>query len=152
MRRYQITIGEKSFEVEILTVGGDQARVLVNGRPYEVKFAAGGPAAAPRPAPAMPKTAALAPARPVASGAPPLQPAGVAGEPGAVVAPMPGAILEVLVQVGDSVEPGDTVVKLEAMKMENDVKATVGGVVREVRVGKGSNVSVGEVLLMVSES
>lgn len=65
---------------------------------------------------------------------------------------MPGAILEVLVQVGDSVEPGDTVVKLEAMKMENDVKATVGGVVREVRVGKGSNVSVGEVLLMVSES
>jgi len=65
---------------------------------------------------------------------------------------MPGSILEVLVQVGDRVKPGDTVVKLEAMKMENDVKTLVGGVVRDVRVAKGSNVSVGEVLLVVSQA
>ena len=151
MRRYQITIEDKSYEVEILSVRGDQARVLVNGRPYEVKFAAAGPAAAPRPAPAPPPPA-TAPVRQAAPAAPPPEPAMAAGELGAVVAPMPGSILEVLVKVGDTVQAGDTVVKLEAMKMENDVRTTVGGVVRDVKVSKGSNVSVGEVLLLVSES
>ncbi len=150
MRRYQISIGDKSFEVQILAVRGDQARVLVNGHPYEVKFAAAsGPAAAPRPAPAPPKPPPPPPAPPAEA---PLPPAGPEGELAAVVAPMPGSILEVLVKAGDRVEPGDTVVKLEAMKMENDVKATTGGVVREVRVSKGANVSVGEVLLVVSKS
>jgi pyruvate carboxylase subunit B len=64
---------------------------------------------------------------------------------------MPGSILEVLVKVGDRVQAGDTVVKLEAMKMENDLRVPVSGMVKEVRVGKGSNVGVGEVLLVVSE-
>jgi biotin carboxyl carrier protein len=63
---------------------------------------------------------------------------------------MPGVILEVLVQVGDRVETGDTVVKLEAMKMENDLTSAIAGVVSEVRVNKGDNVSVGEVLVVVS--
>jgi biotin carboxyl carrier protein len=152
MRRYQITIAEKSFEVEILTVRGDQARVLVNGRPYEAKFTAAGPALPARPTPA-PGPAAPAPAPPPRKEVPvskPAPPTAAGGELGAVVAPMPGSILEVLVQVGDPVKPGDTVAKLEAMKMENDVKTQVGGVVRDVRVSKGSNVSVGEVLLVVA--
>jgi biotin carboxyl carrier protein len=154
MSRYRITIQEKSFEVEILAVRGDQARVLVNGRPYEVKFAPGGSPARPAPvAPTPPRPAAPAPLFRKEPPAPrPLQPTGPGGEAGAVVAPMPGSILEVLVQVGDRVKPGDTVVKLEAMKMENDVKTLVGGVVRDVRVAKGSNVSVGEILLVVSQA
>ncbi len=65
---------------------------------------------------------------------------------------MPGVILEVLVNVGDGVQVGDTVLKLEAMKMENDVRATVAGVVTEVHVSKGANVSVGEVLLTIGSS
>jgi pyruvate carboxylase subunit B len=63
---------------------------------------------------------------------------------------MPGSILEVLVKVGDRVEIGATVVKLEAMKMENDLQSPIAGVVKEVRVSKGDNVSVGEVLVVVS--
>ena len=63
---------------------------------------------------------------------------------------MPGSILEVLVKAGDKVQAGDTVVKLEAMKMENDLQAPGTGVVQEVRVAKGDNVSVGEVLVLVS--
>jgi pyruvate carboxylase subunit B len=62
---------------------------------------------------------------------------------------MPGSILDVLVKVGDQVKAGDTVVKLEAMKMENDLQSPVTGVVQEVRVSKGDNVSVGEVLVTV---
>ncbi|MBW1917246.1 MAG: hypothetical protein JRI57_04380 [Deltaproteobacteria bacterium] len=71
---------------------------------------------------------------------------------GTVVAPMPGLILDVLVQVGDQVKSGDTVVKLEAMKMENDLKTSVSGTVTEVRVNKGASVSVGEVLVVVAEA
>jgi len=63
---------------------------------------------------------------------------------------MPGVILDVLVKVGDQVKTGDTVVKLEAMKMENDIKVPLAGVVAEVLVSKGANVTVGEVLVMVT--
>ena len=62
---------------------------------------------------------------------------------------MPGLILEFLVGVGDAVSPGDTVVRMEAMKMENDIKTMVGGVVKEIVARKGADVSVGEVLLVV---
>jgi biotin carboxyl carrier protein len=158
MRRYQITIGDKTFEVEVLDIRGGQARVLVDGRPYEARFepltgAAAGPATA-----ALLKKPALAPATPPPAprAAPPPPPAAVPGPaapaPGQVSAPMPGVILEVLVKKGDRVKAGDTVVKLEAMKMENDLKVSIAGVVTEVRVGKGANVSVGEVLVVVSES
>jgi biotin carboxyl carrier protein len=151
MRRYRITIGDKVFEVEIVAVRGDQARVLVNGRPYEAKFSPTGAPASPR-GPAAPAAAPPPPPPKTAPAPRPLEAAVPAGAAGAVVAPMPGSILEVLVKVGDPVRPGDTVVKLEAMKMENDVKASLAGVVSEVRVSKGSNVAKGEVLLVISPS
>jgi biotin carboxyl carrier protein len=145
MRRYRLTIGDKTFEVEVVAVKGDQARVLVNGRPYEVKIA---PAASPRPAAAPAPAAGPPPPPPLPTPAPEVEaPAGL----GTVTAPMPGSILEVLVKVGDRVQAGDTVVKLEAMKMENDLRVPVSGMVTEMRVGKGSNVGVGDILLVVSE-
>src|SRR4030042_1163167 len=129
MRRYAITIGDKAFEVEILSLAGDQARVLVNGRPYEVKFHPRGemPRAPPPPAPAPKAEPTLPPwtPPPVAKTIPPpplkeeLPAAGL----GVITAPMPGIILDVRVKAGDPVKAGDTVVKLEAMKMENDVRA-----------------------------
>jgi biotin carboxyl carrier protein len=157
MRRYQITIGDKAFEIEIVSLRGDQARVLVNGRPYEVKFqpvVSGGavPAAAPAPRPAKP-AAPAAPTGPAPRAAPPPPPPKpVPGaQLGVVVAPMPGSVLDVLVKVGDQVKAGDTVAKLEAMKMENDIRVPISGVVGEVRVSKGDSVAVSEVLLVVSE-
>lgn len=155
MGRYRLTIGSKTFEVEVLSVQGEQAKVLVNGHTYEVRYqslAAGAAVAAPQPAMVKPP----APPRPVLSvrPAPPAAPAAEkpagATEPGAVTAPMPGSILDVPVKVGDQVKAGDTVVKLEAMKMENDLQAGIGGEVKEVRVKKGDNVSVGEVLVVIS--
>jgi biotin carboxyl carrier protein len=152
MRRYQLTIGDKAFEVEIVSLRGDQARVLVNGRPYEVKFQPPGRGAAvPAPPPRVAKAAAPPPPR----AAPPPPPKVVkplpTGELGAVVAPMPGSILDVLVKVGDQVKIGETVAKLEAMKMENDLRVTMSGVVSEVRVSKGDSVAVGEVLVVVCQ-
>ncbi|MEW6660678.1 MAG: biotin/lipoyl-containing protein [Thermodesulfobacteriota bacterium] len=155
MGRYQLTIGDKNYEIEVLSLKGEQAQVLVNGRTYEVKFrplAPGAAAAAPPPAPGRPAAAPrpAAPPRAPAPVAPPPEKPAAAAAPGMVTAPMPGSILDVLVQVGDQVPAGATVVKLEAMKMENDLQAAISGVVKEVRVSKGDNVSVGDVLVVVS--
>ena len=133
MGRYRLTIGDKTFEVEVLGIQGEQARVLVNGRPYNVKYQALTPGAAVAAAPPAPSRAAApprsaAPARPEPPVAPPPEKPGAATEPGVVLAPMPGSILDVLVKVGDKVQAGDTVVKLEAMKMENDLQAPLAGV------------------------
>ena len=156
MPRYHLTIADKTFDVEILSAQGGQARVLVNGRPYEVKFqeAPSGPPAGSVPAPAM-AWPAPSPGPEMERPSPPAPPApeaapSLAGEAGAVTAPMPGTILEVLVKTGDAVKAGDVVVKLEAMKMENDVPSQVSGVVSQVRVAKGANVTKGEVLLVVA--
>jgi pyruvate carboxylase subunit B len=68
---------------------------------------------------------------------------------GGIVAPMQGMILKVKVGVGQAVKKGDVVAVLEAMKMQNDVVATHGGVVREIFVSEGTTVSPGTVLMVV---
>lgn len=66
-----------------------------------------------------------------------------------VLAPMPGVVIGVSVAPGDTVAPGQGVVTLEAMKMENELKSAVGGVVREVRVEVGRGVAQGEPLVVI---
>ncbi|MBI4518665.1 MAG: acetyl-CoA carboxylase biotin carboxyl carrier protein subunit [Deltaproteobacteria bacterium] len=67
-----------------------------------------------------------------------------------VLAPMPGKVLEVLVQPGDHVEQGDGLLILEAMKMENRLVAEAPGTVVEVRTVAGSMVEGGQVLLVLA--
>jgi acetyl-CoA/propionyl-CoA carboxylase biotin carboxyl carrier protein len=68
---------------------------------------------------------------------------------GRVLAPMQGTIIEVLVAVGDTVQPGGALCVLEAMKMENEVDAERSGTVTEVRVSAGDNVSAGDILFVL---
>lgn len=68
---------------------------------------------------------------------------------GGIVAPMQGLILKVKVGLGQAVKKGDVVAVLEAMKMQNDVLATHGGVVRKIYVTEGTTVSPGTVLMVV---
>jgi propionyl-CoA carboxylase alpha chain len=68
---------------------------------------------------------------------------------GGLVAPMPGVILDVRCAPGDVVDAGQTLVMLEAMKMEHQVRAPADGVVAEVRVAKGTHVENGAVLLVL---
>ena len=72
-------------------------------------------------------------------------------EPGeaTVLAPMPGLVSRYSVEVGQHVEAGDTVVVLEAMKMENTVAAGRGGTVAEVRVSPGDSVGSGDVVAVI---
>jgi pyruvate carboxylase subunit B len=71
------------------------------------------------------------------------------GAGGAVKAPMPGLVLRVEVEQGDSVAAGDGLVVLEAMKMENEIKAPVSGKVKAVHVNGGQAVDKGMVMVEV---
>jgi acetyl-CoA/propionyl-CoA carboxylase biotin carboxyl carrier protein len=112
--------------------------VEVDGKRFVVKVwvdetAAVGPAAAVR---ARPRAAARSSS------------AGGAGG-GTVSAPMQGTIVKVLVAVGDTVESGQALVVLEAMKMENHINAEKSGTVKELRVTTGDTVGTGDVLVVV---
>ena len=75
---------------------------------------------------------------------------GAAATAGQVLkAPMPGRVVLVEVEVGRVVKPGDGLIILEAMKMENEFKATAAGTVKEVRVQTGQTVNPGDVLVVI---
>ncbi len=112
--------------------------VEVDGKRYSVKLwlpEAAAASAAPRKRSARP--------RPGASGS-----GGAAGS-GTISAPMQGTIVKVLVAAGDAVEAGQSVLVLEAMKMENHITAEKSGTVQEVRVAEGDTVGTGDVLLVI---
>lgn len=70
---------------------------------------------------------------------------------GSLVAPMPGTVIRVGVQVGDTVKQGQPLLWLEAMKMEHTIAAPVDGVVGELKVEAGQQIEVGAVLAVVGE-
>jgi pyruvate carboxylase subunit B len=71
--------------------------------------------------------------------------------PAPLVAPMPGLVVRINVQIGDQVQPGQPLVVMEAMKMENELRSTSAGVVRGVRVQPGSAVEKGAILVELGE-
>ena len=92
-----------------------------------------------------PKPAPAAPA-PVAAAAPAPTPAPAAGAK-TVTAPLPGTVTKVTVKVGDSINAGDTVLLMEAMKMENNITAEFGGTVKAILVEAGAQVQSGQALV-----
>ena len=64
-------------------------------------------------------------------------------------APLPGSIFLLKCHVGDSVNPGDTVIIMESMKMETEVKTDVGGTIKSILVKEGDKVQTGDNLLVI---
>lgn len=128
-------------------------RVVVNGNEYKV-----GIEELAEETVSSPQVAQAAPAAPAApTHAPPkptVQPAATktdtAVAPGNVIAPMPGTVLQVLVNIGESVKKGQVLLVLEAMKMENDIMAPADGVVKELNATKGVSVNAGDILVILS--
>lgn len=73
-------------------------------------------------------------------------------EAGAMISPMPGKIFKVIKAVGDKVNKGDTILIMEAMKMEHPVKASYDGVIGEIFYNEGQQVDGGVELVTVKET
>ena len=146
MKEYKYKINGTVYKVGIGDIENGIADVQVNGTPYKVeleqKAAPVKVVSAPRPA-AAPRTASGE--KVIASPAPQ---AAANGTP--VKAPLPGTVLDINVTVGQEVKAADTVVVLEAMKMENAIKAGVDGKVAAINIAKGDAVQADAVLLTIA--
>lgn len=150
MKQYKYTINGADYDVTIDSLNGNKAKVIVNGMSFDVEMQGtlnesdlpDAPAADATAAPAAPKAAA--PAAPKAAA-----PAGAPGKGTPVKAPLPGVVTAINVNVGQKVKKGETVVVLEAMKMENNIAAECDGTVTSVCVAQGDSVMEGTVLVTV---
>lgn len=141
MRSFNVFVDGEYFDVEVDEVGGAPVVTPVQ------------PAAPPKTAPAP-----AAPAKPVEAAKPKAEkaaapaPAAKAAEPAdgtALRAPMPGMIVSYAKQVGDTVAEGETVVILEAMKMENALAAPAGGTIKSIHFASGDSVAKNDVLCVI---
>ena len=136
MRKFQIKVDGKVYEVEVEEVGGNESST--------------GTISVPQPVAAKVKeeSASQKVAKPSSGPAPTkAQTASVAGEE--VVAPMPGKVLQLKVSEGDSVKDGDTLLILEAMKMENEIAANTSGSIKKINVAANDMVDTGDVLMVI---
>ena len=161
MAKYEYKVKGVDYVVEIQDVEGNVANVTVNGIPFEVEMkqpvksskqkvklnegqnnVSASPAASTSPAIASSSAASSDSASSSKQATP------AAGKP--VVAPLPGTINEIKVKVGDKVNAGDTVVVLEAMKMQNNIDAETSGTIASINVNKGDAVMEGDTLVTIA--
>ena len=124
-----VYVNEKPFAVQLPDPMPEDGAIelLVDAKTYAVE-ASGATAATPRPKAARKPSAATT---------------------GAVVSQMTGRIVRIDVKTGDTVNEGDVLLVIEAMKMENEITAPVGGTVKEINVSAGARVSEGDTLLVI---
>ena len=120
-----VWVNGRPFKVQVK----DDKTVVVNGRPYSIEVS--GRAAVARQAP---KAAVSAPA---------------GAAKGAVAALMPGTVLSLRVKEGDQVAAGAVLLIVEAMKMQNEIKAPHAGAVKRILVAPGQTLSCGDVMVVI---
>lgn len=147
--KYSITVDQQTFEVEVTDLEANPILVLVDGEPIEVHIARTDigplPEMAFMPLPPPPSSPS-----PLSVPAPAARPA-TDREHKVVYAPMPGVITELLVKVGESVEVGQALCILEAMKMKNNIRAVKAGRIAEINVAVGQQVAHRDVLMTYAE-
>lgn len=119
-KRFHIVLNGKSYEAEVEEVGAFPKEMVCTSAPVN--------ASAPQ----------VNTAAPVSS-----------GSAKSVEAPMAGVVIGLSVKVGDTINEGDVFVKIEAMKMENEVPSTVSGTVTNILVSDGQQIQAGDVLIEV---
>ncbi len=141
MATYKVKTDDKEYSVKVVDAAGGGATVTVEGWTFHVEPSGPSLPAAPAPVAATPSAATPA-------AAPAAAPAGPAG-PGVIVAPIPGVITQLCVKVGEEVSAGQVVLKLEAMKMEDDISTASAGTVKEISVSEGAEVRDGQPLITI---
>lgn len=136
MKNYKFTINGNKYEVEILEVEGDMAKIEVNGTSYLVEIHK---EVKPAKTPTLVRPVLREPQKNIdrKEGGPKLE----------IKAPLPGIILQVMVKPGDKVSKGQKLLIMEAMKMENEIKAEQDGEIVSVKVTSGQSVLQEEVLI-----
>ena len=158
MKKFKFSIDNNPFEVNVTELENGQIDVEVNGSNYIVTIDREGtkaanapapkaaPAAAPKAAPAAPKAAA-----PAAPAAPAAAPA-AGGAVKTVKSALPGSVTKLVMEVGQAVKKGDTVMMIEAMKMENEIKAECDGTIAKFHVAAGQSVMADDKLFDIAAS
>ena len=145
MKEYKYKINGNFYNVVIGDIEDNIAHVEVNGTHYTVEMEKKPKAAAP-----APKPVARPAAKPAAAAAPAAAPAAKpAAAKSGVKSPLPGVILDIKVKEGDEVKKGQTIIILEAMKMENSINADKDGKVTAINVSKGESVLEGTDLVII---
>jgi biotin carboxyl carrier protein len=137
-KRVTVIVEGREYIVEVGDLNESPIRATVNNRTYRVETPRPG---GPPPAPAETPPAGLPPMAPE----PQARISAPAGS--AITAPMPGNIIEMRVKAGDSVQAGDVVCVLEAMKMNNMIYADRAGIIASVDVAAGQAVDYGAPLV-----
>ncbi|MCK5220862.1 MAG: acetyl-CoA carboxylase biotin carboxyl carrier protein subunit [Candidatus Aminicenantes bacterium] len=144
MKKYVLNIGETDYSATVLEINDDLAKISIDGNIYEVnikEFGMNGK---------MPAGEKISPVlRPGGSAAGglkiPEKKESISGD--GIMAPMPGVIISVKVKEGERIKAGEHVLTIEAMKMENEIKAPYDGIVGRVHVNENDNVSEEELLV-----
>jgi methylmalonyl-coA decarboxylase, gamma subunit len=149
MKKYNYVINGVAYEVTISEESDSSAKVEVNGELYMVEksnAAQSTPAARPRTVTSQPVVQQnIAPT--------PSQPARVAtpAKGAGINSPLPGVIMKILVKQGEEVKKGQTLIILEAMKMENNVDADRDGHVVAIHCSEGGSVMEGDLLVEIGD-
>jgi oxaloacetate decarboxylase alpha subunit/pyruvate carboxylase subunit B len=151
VRTFNVYVGDEYFEVGVDEVGESPVLSYIQQMPAMPagQMMPSMPAPAPAQRPAAPAAAAPAPApaKEEEAAAPAPAAAEVEGTP--LIAPMPGMIVNFQKKVGDEVSEGETVVILEAMKMENALPAPAGGTIKAINFSSGDSVQKNDVLAVI---
>lgn len=143
MKKFKFKIRGNTYDVNLVNIEDNIAEIEVNGAPYEVEIQSEvkttkTPKLVRQPAVPSSESDRAKTSRPTErKGA------------GVIKAPLPGTILEVKTKVGDVVKTGDTLIIMEAMKMENSIKADKEGKVTAVKANPGDAVLEGDVLVEI---
>lgn len=139
MKNFKFIINGNAYQVDVKSLEDNIAHIEVNGTRYDVEIEA-----------KVKQTKTPKLMRPVIAGPPkPKIEKREGGSSTSVIAPLPGNILEILVNPGDIIKKGQKLLIMEAMKMENQVLAEKDGVVESIKVNVGQAVLQGDVLIEI---
>ncbi|MCF7913152.1 MAG: biotin/lipoyl-binding protein [Candidatus Cloacimonetes bacterium] len=141
MKKYKLTINQKEYETKIVDYSDSRAIVKVNGHEYEVNIAQDTKAVtqivrSPKKSPDIEMLSSSGKKAAVVT-------------PGTVVSPIPGLVLSINVKVGDTVAQGDTIIILEAMKMESEIASTAAGTVKKILVKEQQSIQENDPIIEV---
>jgi len=147
MNVYKFKIYGHEYETRIVRREEDEIVISVNGQEYKAYLQ---PRISKTMAKATPKI--QRPAIVPGEGTPKTSPPSAAKGAGVVKAPLPGLIMKIMVKEGDEVKSGQTVLVMEAMKMQNNIAASISGTVSKVSVIEGQSILEGQELITISAS